>query len=152
MFQYLWENIRVKNGAYGAFWTLNRNYEYGVFGSYSDPKVNETYQTYLNTKKNYDFTKFKNYSYEKMKLKFLSKEKVILRNANLFANSFSLYIRGVADSEREKVLAHKIELKFSDFKELFKNINNYKYVVKVIATSKELIGNFKEKYQSIDLN
>ena len=152
MFQYLWENIRVKNGAYGAFWTLNRNYEYGVFGSYSDPKVNETYQTYLNTKKNYDLTKFKNYSYEKMKLKFLSKEKVILRNSNLFANSFSLYIRGVADSEREKVLAHKIELKFSDFKELFKNINNYKYVVKVIATSKELIGNFKEKYQSIDLN
>jgi Zn-dependent M16 (insulinase) family peptidase len=57
MFQYLWENIRVKNGAYGAFWTLNKNYEYGVFGSYSDPKLNETYKTYLNTKKKYDISK-----------------------------------------------------------------------------------------------
>lgn len=152
MFQYLWENIRVKNGAYGAFWTLNKNYNYGVFGSYSDPKVTETYKTYLNSKKNYDISKFKNYSFEKMKLKFLSKEKVIYRNANLYANSFSFFVRGISDDEREKSLAKKITINFADFKQLIQNVTDYSFQIKVIATTPDRMKNFTEKYQEIDLN
>ncbi len=152
MFQYLWENIRIKNGAYGAFWTLNKNYDYGVFGSYSDPKVTETYKTYLNSKKKYDISKFKNYSFEKMKLKFLSKEKVIYRNANLYSNSFSFFVRGISDDEREKSLAKKIRINFVDFKKLIQNVVEYSFQIKVIATTPDRMKNFTEKYQEIDLN
>jgi len=152
MFQYLWENIRVKNGAYGAFWTLNKNYEYGVFGSYSDPKLNDTFKTYLNTKKKYDISKFKNYSFEKMKLKFLSKEKIIYRNANLYSNAFSYFIRGISDEEREKSLAKKIRINAVDFKSLIKNVLDYSFNIKVIATTTDRMKGFSEKYQEIDLN
>jgi Zn-dependent M16 (insulinase) family peptidase len=152
MFQYLWDNIRVKNGAYGAFWTLNKNYEYGVFGSYSDPKLNETYKTYLNTKKKYDISKFKNYSFEKMKLKFLSKEKIIFRNANLYSNAFSFFVRGISDAEREKSLAKKTRINFVDFKSLINNVLDYSFNIKVIATTPDRMKAFSEKYQEIDLN
>ncbi len=39
---YLWERVRVRGGAYGAFCTLDRNSGTLIFASYRDPNVTET--------------------------------------------------------------------------------------------------------------
>lgn len=44
-YDYLWLNIRVKGGAYGAMCGFSRN-GYGTFMSYRDPNLLETYEVY----------------------------------------------------------------------------------------------------------
>ena len=44
-YDYLWTNIRVKGGAYGAACTFSRNGR-GVFSSFRDPKLKETLSVY----------------------------------------------------------------------------------------------------------
>ena len=39
---YLWERVRVRGGAYGAFCNLDRNSGTLIFASYRDPNVSET--------------------------------------------------------------------------------------------------------------
>lgn len=45
---YLWNNVRVKNGAYGAFGSIGRN-GLGYFASYRDPNIKETIEIYKKT-------------------------------------------------------------------------------------------------------
>ncbi|MCP1102753.1 Zn-dependent M16 (insulinase) family peptidase [Aequitasia blattaphilus] len=47
-YDYLWQNIRVKGGAYGAMCGFNRIGE-GFLTSYRDPNLKETYEVYQNT-------------------------------------------------------------------------------------------------------
>ncbi len=44
-YDYLWTNIRVKGGAYGAACTFSKNGR-GVFSSFRDPNLKETYEIY----------------------------------------------------------------------------------------------------------
>lgn len=44
-YDYLWENIRVKGGAYGCMCSFSRNGD-GYFVSYRDPKLMESYEVY----------------------------------------------------------------------------------------------------------
>jgi Zn-dependent M16 (insulinase) family peptidase len=145
--QYLWNNIRVKNGAYGAHFQIDKNSEYSLFFSYSDPRINSTFETYSNTRKNFDLSKFKKYSFEKMKLKFLSKYKEINTNAEIFNKSFYNYVRDESDQDRQNQLDQKISLNYLSFKDLFKNLKDIKFVVKVIASTDKRIKEFKEKYE-----
>lgn len=46
-YTYLWQNIRVKGGAYGAFNVQTRDGDF-IFCSYRDPNVKETLETYAN--------------------------------------------------------------------------------------------------------
>lgn len=48
-YDYLWENIRVKGGAYGCMCSFARNGD-GYFVSYRDPKLMETYDIYKKAK------------------------------------------------------------------------------------------------------
>lgn len=152
MHQYLWDNIRIKNGAYGSHWYLNKDYSLGTFCSFSDPKIIETYHVYSKTKNNYDITKFKKYSFNKMKLKFLAGEKLIYRNSDIFNITFNLFLKDTTYSEREHNLMRRLKLDFDEFKSLFNSINKFERVVKVVATTKENISKFNEKYEIIDLN
>lgn len=145
--QYLWNNIRVKNGAYGAHFQIDKNSEYSLFFSYSDPRINSTYETYSSTRNNFELNKFKRYSFDKMKLKFLSKYKEINTNADIYSKSFYNYVRDMSDKDRQNELDSKVSLNFIGFKNLFKNLKNIKYVVKVIASTDERIKEFKEKYE-----
>ncbi len=45
---YLWNEVRVKGGAYGVFCQFNRDQE-GFFASYRDPKLSETMDVYKKT-------------------------------------------------------------------------------------------------------
>jgi len=147
--QYLWSNIRVKNGAYGAVYKIDRNFDFGYFFSYSDPKINDTFETYSSTRNNFELSKFKKYSFEKMKLKYLSKYKEIYTNSDIYAKSFSYYLRNISDSRRQKELDMNIALNYSGFTNLFKYLKKIKFTIKVIATTKERINEFKEKFETI---
>jgi hypothetical protein len=48
-YDYLWENIRVKGGAYGCMCSFSRNGD-GYFVSYRDPNLMETYDIYKKAK------------------------------------------------------------------------------------------------------
>lgn len=48
-YDYLWENIRVKGGAYGCMCSFTRGGD-GYFVSYRDPKLMETYEIYQKAK------------------------------------------------------------------------------------------------------
>ena len=147
--QYLWNNIRVKNGAYGAHFQINKNAEYSLFFSYSDPRINQTFATYSNTRNNFELSKFKRYSFEKMKIKFLAQYKEINTNSDIFSKSFYNFIRGLDNNKRQKELDLKISLNYSSFKNLFKNLKNIKFIVKVIASTDERIKEFKEPYEKL---
>lgn len=59
---YLWNEVRVKGGAYGVFCQFNRDME-GFFASYRDPKLSETIDVY---KKTADY--LKNYQAEEREI------------------------------------------------------------------------------------
>lgn len=147
--QYLWDEIRIKNGAYGSRFYVSRPENYGIFFSYSDPKINETYKVYNNTKKLFNLSKFKKTSFEKMKLKYISGFKTIYRNKDLYNDSFGNFMREVPDSFRESINKSSKALTYNDFKELVKAITRVKNTFKVIATTEDRIKNFNEKYEEI---
>lgn len=150
--QYLWQEIRVKNGAYGSYLWLIPEKNFGFFYSVADPKINETFKVYLNNKNLYNLKKFNKKMFEKLKVKFLAEEKVILRNSEIFTNSFNNYIRQISDSEREENLKRKFNLNFDEFKKLLILMVDFESTVKVIACSKENIVKFNDKYEKIDLD
>ena len=82
-----------------------------------------------------------------MKLKFLSKYKEINTNAEIFNKSFYNYVRDESDQDRQNQLDQKISLNYLSFKDLFKNLKDIKFVVKVIASTDKRIKEFKEKYE-----
>jgi len=147
--QYLWNEVRVKNGAYGAHFELDTNSQAAVFYSYSDPKINETYKIYSNTKTNFNLAKFKKYSFEKMKLRFLSRTKVVYRNEDIYKISFFYYMTGKSFDKRKSELETRVVLNFNQFKDLVKTLKNIKYSIKAIATTKERIQDFSEKYETL---
>ena len=55
-YDYLWVNVRVKGGAYGAMCDFTRN-GYSFFTSYRDPNLAETYDIYKNAYK-YDYLQY----------------------------------------------------------------------------------------------
>ena len=149
--QYLWENIRNKNGAYSVGFSFipNCNNEISIFSTASDPKINETFDTFSNTRSNFSLSKFKKYSFEKMKLRFLSNEKRVLQNEDIFNLSFVYYITSKNIKIRESELNSRIALNYNGFKELFKNMKNIQNTVKVVACSLQKIKDFKEPYERI---
>jgi Zn-dependent M16 (insulinase) family peptidase len=147
--QYLWNNIRVKNGAYGAHFQINKNFDYSLFFSYSDPRINQTFSTYSNTRNNFELGKFKKYAFEKMKLKFLSQYKEINTNSDIFHKSYYNYLSGLDNNKRQKNLNLKIALNYNGFRDLFKNLKNIKFIIKVIATTEDRIKEFKEPYEKL---
>lgn len=149
MFQYLWDNIRVKNGAYGAKFHIDKDFNFSYFYSYSDPKITETFNIYSNTKSNFNLNKFKKYAYDKMKIRFLSGYKHIYRNSEIYNLSFQYYMKDIDYKKRVSDLEAKIALNFNDFKELVRKLKDIKFVIKVIATSLDRIKDFKDSYEKI---
>ncbi len=98
----LWETIRMKGGAYGAFSSAHPSEGYFSFGSYRDPKVIETYQSFI-------------FALEQSAAKLLTKSELDLALVGVVGQElsplspgeegylyFSRWLRGISDEQRQE--------------------------------------------------
>jgi Zn-dependent M16 (insulinase) family peptidase len=147
--QYLWNHIRVKNGAYGARYHLDKDFSFSFFNSYSDPFINKTFKIYSNTKNNFELAKFKKSSFGKMKLKFLAEYNHVYSNSEIYTLAFNDFIESKDLAQKQNELNKRVSLNYNQFKNLFKYLKQIDFTVKVIATTPERIKEFNEEYETL---
>ena len=147
--QYLFEKIRINHGAYGASYKIYTFDNAGIFKSWSDPLINETYKTFLNYSKSYEVSKFNNKKFERLKKQVIASFKKIYSNGEVFRHSFENFMTNRNHKDREQSLFDARTITHNEFKNLFKLIKNPKYIIKLICTNEDNIKNFKEEYTEI---
>ena len=147
--QYLFEKIRINHGAYGASFKVFTFDNAGIFKSWSDPLINETYKTFLNYNKGYEVSKFNNKKFERLKKQVIASFKKIYSNGEVFRHSFENFMTNRTHQDREQSLIDARTITYTEFKNLFKLIKNPKYIIKLICTNEDNIKNFKEEYTEI---
>ncbi len=100
-YDYLWINVRVKGGAYGAMCDLTRN---GFFfmTSYRDPNLLETYEVYKNAVKYVEEFDCSDRDMTKYIIGAIAKADMPVPPSLEGAFSFSCYMSGVTDDDRQK--------------------------------------------------
>jgi len=147
--QYANENIRFQNGAYGARAGINRKENVLTFVSWSDPFINESFKIFSNFKKNFDVSKFVKSKFEKLKRQNIAEFKNLQTNSQIVGNSFTMFMYGRSNKDREQTLHDIKSMSYLDFKKLFELFKKPKFIIKLICTNKTNIKNFKEKYSEI---
>lgn len=100
-YDYLWTNVRVLGGAYGAMCDFNR-FGISYFTSYRDPKLKETYEVYRKAAKYVEDFDCSERDMTKYIIGTISNVDMPLTPAMLGAFSFSMYMSGITDEERQK--------------------------------------------------
>jgi len=149
LFQYFFEKIRINHGAYGAGAKIFSFDSAGIFKSWQDPLINETFKTFLNFSKNYEISKFKISKFEKIKKQMIASYKKIYTNGEVFRHSFENFMTNRTHKDREQALYDTKTITYGEFKDLFKLIKSPKYIIKLICSNKDNIKNFKEEYNEI---
>ena len=100
-YDYLWVNVRVKGGAYGAMCDFTRN-GYSFFTSYRDPNLAETYDIYKNAYKYVEEFNCSDRDMTKYVIGAIAKADTPLTPQLEGAFSFSCYMCGITDEYRQK--------------------------------------------------
>lgn len=107
-YDYLWENIRVKGGAYGCMCSFSRNGD-GYFVSYRDPKLMETYDIYKNARNYVASFDADNRTMTKYIIGAISNMDVPMEPSAKGEFSFGAYLAGITEEmlqkERDEVLS-----------------------------------------------
>ena len=100
-YDYLWTNVRVLGGAYGAMCDFNR---FGIcyFTSYRDPNLKKTYDVYRNAVKYVEEFDCTERDMTKYIIGTISGVDMPLSPSMLGSFSFSVYMTGVTDEDRQK--------------------------------------------------
>lgn len=149
MYQYLFEKIRINHGAYGASFKIYSFDNAGIFKSWSDPLINETFSTFLSYKNSYDVGKFSKSKFERLKKQMIGGLKKIYSNDELFSHSYENFMTNRTVKDREQIIYDTKFLTYKEFKDLFKYIKNPKFIIKLVCTNESNIKNFKEDYIEI---
>lgn len=104
---YLWDSIRVKGGAYGAYSAFLRNGIMYIY-SYRDPKLKETYESYKNIYKYIENINLNEREIKKYIIGTISMLDKPLKNNDIGNICLNRYISGISETqllnEREKIL------------------------------------------------
>jgi presequence protease len=124
---YLWEELRVQGGAYGANCTFNRK-GWAFFSSYRDPNLIRTLASY---EKSADFLKnFKTENMDKFVVSTTGSLDMPLTPSMKGEKALSMYLSGIANEdlqkEREEVLSTTVE-DIRGFSELVRALFKEKY-------------------------
>jgi hypothetical protein len=107
-YDYLWENIRVKGGAYGCMCSFSRNGD-GYFVSYRDPNLMETYEIYQKAKEYVAAFDADDRTMLKYIIGAISNMDVPMEPSAKGEFSFSAYLTGITEEmlqkERDEVLS-----------------------------------------------
>lgn len=109
---YLWENVRVKGGAYGAMCAFHKS-GISYLTSYRDPKLMETYEIYKNAYKYVEAFQADERDMTKYLIGTIAKLDAPLTPSAEGAFSFLCYLAGTTDemlqTERDQILATNVE-------------------------------------------
>ena len=100
-YDYLWINVRVKGGAYGAMCDFTRS-GYSFFTSYRDPNLAETYNIYKDAYKYVEEFDCSDRDMTKYIIGTIAKTDAPLTPSMEGSFSFSCYLAGITDEERQK--------------------------------------------------
>ena len=111
-YDYLWNNVRVRGGAYGVFINFKRNGNMNIT-SYRDPNLSETIDVYNNFYKYLENFSADEREMTKYILGTISTLDTPLTNSMICDRQAALYISNIDDSflqrEREEILETKVE-------------------------------------------
>lgn len=134
---YLFDEIRVKGGAYGAMGLFDINTGVFSFASYRDPNVDETYKVYSESGNFLKNLKFSKEELEGSIIGAIGKIENYMDEETKGLIAFTRYLNGFDDKFRQKI---KNELMTATIKDL----NNFgKFLIKISEESKSkvTIGN-----------
>ncbi|MGX7069070.1 insulinase family protein [Gemella bergeri] len=149
---YLWNNVRVKNGAYGAGMIINN---YGNFGlwSYRDPNLEETLEIYYNI-----YNYIKNLEIDDKTLnKYIigtlnTLDTLMSPNAKAYY-SLTKYLTNSPKDFYKKIVNEVKNTTVSDLRQIAEELENIRFSHKCIIGSKEkIIENKKLFSKIIELN
>lgn len=148
-FDYLWNNVRVKGGAYGTGITINK-FGNVSFWSYRDPNLNKTLDVYYNTKKYIEDLNIDEVTLNKYIIGTLNAFDQLLSPLERSTLSLNSYINNDDNSLSDKLVKEIKETtleKLVDTAKLF-DLKN-KEIFKCIISSKEKIEENKETFSNI---
>ena len=129
-FDYLWNNVRVKGGAYGVFSSFRRDGACYIV-SYRDPKVKETLDTYDGVSNYLDNFDVSNREMQKYIIGTVRKLDTPIGNSSKGEVATTLYLSGISyeqrKKEREEILSANVDT-IKNFSGLFKNVMNQNYI------------------------
>ncbi|MBB6482560.1 insulinase family protein [Spirochaeta isovalerica] len=113
---YLWEQIRMRGGAYGAFASVSGLEEVFSFGSYRDPNIAKTLDAYKKSLE-YMMENVSDEDLEKALIGMVGKELRPLSPAESGIVSFKRDLLGISDDIRQKKRDYLLEITAGDIKE-----------------------------------
>ncbi len=129
-FDYLWNNVRVKGGAYGVFSSFRRDGACYIV-SYRDPKVKETLDAYDGVSNYLDNFDVSNREMQKYIIGTVRKLDTPIGNSSKGEVATTLYLSGISyeqrRKEREEILSANVDT-IKNFSGLFKNVMSQNYI------------------------
>lgn len=119
--EYLWNNIRVLGGAYGAFAYLARG-GVGVYASYRDPNLSKSDATYRNTVNFVEKLDFSQEKIDKFIIGSISTIDYPLSKRNTHKRNVTNYINEIDDKEIDKIRSEILNTNLDNLKSHLKNI------------------------------
>ena len=119
---YLFPEIRVKNGAYSVFVFSNGFTKISNIVSYRDPNIEKTYSIYENAFKHYAKNLISQENIDKSILFYLSKFNAPKSPASEFASYFDIYLTRITHEDNQKIYDRILNTKPNDFKEISKRL------------------------------
>ncbi len=149
-YKYLWEEIRVKGGAYGAGLFVNRDNDF-VFFSYRDPNLKRTIEVYDNS---FEFLKNLNINEKEIKNYIISSISSLDKPLKPFEQIFLqtlYYLREISYEELVKEREELLNFQKKDFEEFKDVLNKFrKESCFVVIGNKNIIKENKELFDKIN--
>ena len=148
-YDYLWNNVRVKNGAYGCGFKASIN-KSAYFYSYRDPSPNLSLDIYSNTTKYLKDLVDRNEDLENYIVGTTGDFDPLLTNKTQIRRADADYLANLNDDDKQKVLTEILNTSIDDIKEaikIFEKINEENNIC--VVGNKDSINQCKDKLDII---
>ncbi len=148
-YKYLWELVRVKNGAYGALVRIDTSGEI-IFSSYRDPNIEKTIEVYNEFKKHLKNLELNEIDFKKLIISSIGNlDKPLDLDLELYINTIN-YIKGIDFEFKKKIRSEIINSNIESLKKLSKyfDFNKFENSIAVIGNRTQ-INNSKIKFKDI---
>lgn len=108
---YLWNEIRVKGGAYGAVPVLNADTKVICFATYRDPHLDNSLNVFKNFGKYFAETKFSKYEVDGAIISAIGEFDDYLEPAEIGYLNLRRYLKGSTEEERQKIRDQVLQTK-----------------------------------------
>lgn len=150
-FDYLWNEIRVKGGAYGCSSSILRN-GIGTFTSYRDPHLSETEKVYEGIPEYLDKIELSDRDINKYIIGAISQLDTPLSNSLKGLKALNSYLSGVSHEDYQRERDEILNTKLSDIRaaaKIVEKLLSKRYVCTI--GSKEVLNKEKDRFDKLRL-